>query len=134
MTDLTPEAVEAALDGATPGDWLYRPNEYDDWGYVRSATPGYDYNLFVCQAKDQRVSEEAEGVHRRNGTDPWEHNARLIALAPELAREYLRLKEVEKAAHRMRKAWGDSPTGSPHCSATWEMQAAIAAFAAVEGK
>lgn len=35
MTDLTREQITELLDGATPGPWLYRPHEHDDWGVVR---------------------------------------------------------------------------------------------------
>ncbi len=116
MTDqLTPEAVKAALDGATPRPWRAHCDEH---GYTGEVHGG--------------IGSEHEGC-----IADWvpDRDANLIAMAPDLAREYLRLKEVEKAAHRMQKAWYDNPTGSSHCSATWEMQAALAAFrAAVEGK
>ena len=40
---------------------------------------------FICQAKDPRRSHSEDlDIHRKNGTDPWEANARLIAAAPDL--------------------------------------------------
>lgn len=59
----------------------------------------------------------------------------LVSELDAIARDWQRLKKVEEAAHRMQTAWGNSPTGSQHCSATHEMEEALAAFrAAVEGK
>jgi hypothetical protein len=38
----------------------------------------------ICQARYPYYSEAELDEHRRNKTDPWEANARLIAAAPEL--------------------------------------------------
>ena len=62
----------------TPGPWAYRPNEYDDWGVVKSPD-----GLPVAQACVGRWSKDFD-KHRTEGTDPAEANARLIAAAPEL--------------------------------------------------
>lgn len=70
----------------TPGPWLYRPHETDDWGVVRTI-PTEDHRLggVICQAHDPRIrARQSLSEHRRAGTDPWEANARLIAAAPEL--------------------------------------------------
>ena len=68
----------------TPGPWAYRPQKYDDWGYVRGAQRDDGFYPFICQAKDSRATEADENEARKNGTDPWEANARLIAAAPDL--------------------------------------------------
>jgi hypothetical protein len=69
----------------TPGPWSYRPQKYDDWGYVRGPKEADGFQPFICQAKDMRaMDEDVLNEHRRNGTDPWEANARLIAAAPDL--------------------------------------------------
>lgn len=68
----------------TPGPWAYRPQEYDDWGYVRGPMDTDGFREFICQAKDVRATEDDENDARRNGTDPWAANACLIAAAPEL--------------------------------------------------
>lgn len=69
----------------TPGPWAYRPQKYDDWGYVRGPEQGDGFQPFICQAKDMRaMDDDVLNEHRRNGTDPWEANARLIAAAPDL--------------------------------------------------
>jgi hypothetical protein len=89
MTDnLTPEAVKAALDGATPGPW-------DEPSIQWTVSLGFvGFNLQVRTTRKRA-----------------KHDARLIAKAPALARDWLRLKKVEEAAHRMQTAWGNSPTG-----------------------
>lgn len=64
----------------TPGPWTYRPKEDDDWGFVRGPI-----GRLVARAASGRVLNEDElGAHRRNGTDPYEANARLIAASPQL--------------------------------------------------
>ena len=68
----------------TEGPWHYRPHKCDEWGYVRGPKESDGFHAFICQAKDMRVTDEGENEARRNGTDPWEANARLIAAAPEL--------------------------------------------------
>ena len=70
------EELRALCDAATPGEWLYRPLEFDDWGIVRAG------RSIICQARDPRASsEEALSEYRHAGTDPWEANARFIAAA-----------------------------------------------------
>lgn len=59
--------------------WTYRPQELDDWGIVRDAD-----NAVVCQAAGRQITEDDKNQHRRDGTDPYEHRARLIAAAPEM--------------------------------------------------
>lgn len=67
-------------DKWTPGPWSYRPELHDDWGTVRAG------NGFICKAKDPNVWHELElATHRKNKTDPWEANARLISAAPDMA-------------------------------------------------
>lgn len=66
----------------TPGPWAYRPNEFDDWGVVRSA----DGEL-VAAAKDSTIPFAALDDYRSRKVDPYEGNARLIAAAPDLYRE-----------------------------------------------
>ena len=68
----------------TPGPWLYRPQQYDDWGIVRAARRDeFGWQRVICQAN--HVTEPTDlCAHRENGTDPAEANARLISAAPEL--------------------------------------------------
>jgi len=85
---ISDDDLRKLLDEATPGPWAYRLEPYDDWGLVRSGSG------LITQARDPRTSYDDLSVHRCAGTDPWEPNARLIALAPDLAKERL-----EHAAH-----------------------------------
>ena len=68
----------------TPGPWLYRPKEYDDWGIVRASERcEFGFQRVICKANYVASPEELT-QHRVDGTDPAEANARLIAAAPEL--------------------------------------------------
>lgn len=80
MTDLTPEAVKAALEAATPGPWdvddenILAPDDDTEPWHVATATECCGYPFDQC----------------------WD-NARLIAMAPDLARAYLaQAEEIER--------------------------------------
>ena len=65
----------------TPAPWLYRPKEHDDWGMIRGGPEGFP----LAKALGARMADEDElNEHRRNGTDPYEADALLIAAAPDL--------------------------------------------------
>lgn len=68
----------------TPGPWLYRPEEYDDWGMVRAAPDAEGRMFVICQARNPSVGYDELDKYRESRTDPYEANARLIAAAPEL--------------------------------------------------
>ena len=92
MTDLTPEAVEAALDGATPGPWIVDPENVGksfSWCWQLRTEYGGTPIYVECESRSH------------SGTKGNEETANLIAMAPDLAREYLRLKKVEEAAKAM---------------------------------
>jgi hypothetical protein len=61
----------------TPAPWIHSRGKTDDWGCIRDA----DGRLV---AKCALSIDDDTIIHRRNGTDPTEANARLIAAAPEL--------------------------------------------------
>ena len=72
------------MEEHTPGPWLYRPQEYDDCGIVRTAAINeHGFQNVICQANYFKELAEL-GEYRKNGTDPAEANARLIAAAPDL--------------------------------------------------
>lgn len=97
---MTDDELRKLMEKATPGPWSYRSQEYDDWGVVRGKRTDQDcWAPFVCQARDSRVDDIGENAARREGRDPWEANARLIAAAPDLAKDRIRL-EAENAALR----------------------------------
>src|SRR3546814_2474354 len=70
----------------TAGPWLYRPDKYNDWGFVRAQPEqGRLLGGVICQARDPYALDDVTlNAHRRAKTDPWEANARLIAAAPDL--------------------------------------------------
>lgn len=80
------EALERLAALATPGPWAYRPEEFDDWGVVKSPPrevgnyePPFILRGHIAQFHDPEVrDEEALNEHRRNKTDPWRWNAELI--------------------------------------------------------
>lgn len=134
MANLTPEAVEATLEGATPGPWQVAGTRHS--GDLKI---GQDTRLLMVGPDDDAVSVVFFDMKTGRG-----HNdARLIAMTPDLAREYLRLKEVEKAgkalARQLLEAVGELQecsvelTGEDYNSPAHNE--ALAAFrAAVEGK
>lgn len=83
-TEISSERLEemlAGLEGVTSGPWFYRPEKFDDWGFVRAPTPDSLPGDLVCVAKYSIDLEEADlDEHRRNRTDPvrplGEHIAR----------------------------------------------------------
>lgn len=80
MTDLT-ERLRGRIAEASPLPWVYRPDKYDDWGWIRGVEQESDigrYRPVVAIAKDSNVREETFGLHRQNKTDPYGPNALLI--------------------------------------------------------
>lgn len=88
------------LERVTPGEWSYRPNELDDWGYVRGGESDIRWGVgIICQVRDPRY---LDGLYlsrcRSEKRDPWEDNARLVALAPSLARRVIAAEKLAEAA------------------------------------
>lgn len=83
------DELRAMVADATPGPWLYRPMQHDDWGVVRAPFfMEWGGHPFLCQAYDPSKRDEPTlAAHREAKTDPWEANARLIAQAPTIAAE-----------------------------------------------
>lgn len=72
------------MSGGSEGPWVYRPNEYDDWGTVRAVNPDEDgFHRHICKVHYVASPEEL-CEHRKRGTDPAEDDARMIAAAPDL--------------------------------------------------
>lgn len=71
-----PLAVNAAL-----GQWRYRPDRHDDWGFIRDAS-GAPVARVVVQADDWLLTR-----HQENQTDPCEGLGKRLALFPEMALE-----------------------------------------------
>jgi hypothetical protein len=92
MTNLTPEAVKAALEGATPGPWVVDMPGYHP-GMIMVLGPG-----LLCQGFKIATDVSLDEAIRKG------HDANLIAMAPDLARECLRLKKVEEAGKALADA------------------------------
>lgn len=82
--------VEEMDKAAMPGPWLYRPNEFDDWGVVRAPMP-VDTTWVVAHVRDPRTVNESDlNEHRRNRTDPWGDSAMFVAYARALLPAFAR--------------------------------------------
>lgn len=95
MTLMTPDVPAICADDvarlrkrlaeASPQPWAYRPDKYDDWGWIRSVErDDRDIGPFrpiVANAKDSMVGDIEIAAHRRAGTDPYGPNALLIVEA-----------------------------------------------------
>lgn len=66
MTTITTEelaAMEAAEAARTQGEWIVRPDDYDDWGFVRSRSGGQliaDFNRLYNAAWADRMHAEGK--------------------------------------------------------------------------
>lgn len=90
-------AVKERVAKATSGPWRMRPNYCDDWGYIR----GPD-NSVVAIARSGTLNSDSDlNEHRRNKTDPTQHNMEFIAHArddiPHLLVEIERLERTLSA-------------------------------------
>lgn len=97
--DLTPEAVKAALDGATKGKRVqFHPDYCDEAKGSDWKTWDTTHDTSVIRRDGTRYKGYSHHKHAADAT--------LDNIAPDLAREYLRLKEVEKAGKALAE-WAD---------------------------
>jgi hypothetical protein len=118
MTEITPEAVKAARDAATPGPW---DCDYHGIG---------DCLGDVWQGMDVRICEDATA-----------DDARLIAMTPDLATAYLaqaeeieRLRKRVEAADRLATACEAMTCSNWHLFWLSDVPSALAAYRATEGR
>jgi hypothetical protein len=72
------ERLRELLAKATPLPWRYRPEESDDWGFIRGGERSeFGYPIVAVG----RGSHDDHDEHRRNGTDPYGPNSELIVEA-----------------------------------------------------
>jgi len=66
----------------TAGALLYRPQKYDDWGWLRSSQANEDgFHPIVAEVRAGRNLTDAElDEHRRVGADPYGANAKRVML------------------------------------------------------
>lgn len=94
-------ALIEAAEKATPAPWTYRRLPSDDWGMVRAPTASERYPALVAMARTREtLTHEQAAEHRRNGTDPYGHNATFIAAArndsPDIARALVEAVEIAR--------------------------------------
>jgi hypothetical protein len=78
MNTITPEMINEwrRLEReATAGPWAVRPDEFDDWGCVRSLAGDTHWMVASARGGDRRENHDQ---CRTNGTDPYAHNADII--------------------------------------------------------
>lgn len=94
------EAIERGCEGVTPGPWHYRPEKYDDWGWVRASKTDSLLGELVANVRSHaRLDEDALNQHRINGTDPSGPTAQHIArLDPQTVLELCRLAKLGLAS------------------------------------
>lgn len=79
MTSKLDEELERLSKAATQGVWRYRPDQYDDWGIVKSAVATDGFACVLAQFRDpDALDNETLARHREAKTDPWEANARFV--------------------------------------------------------
>jgi hypothetical protein len=70
------------LAEASEQPWVYRPNQHDDWGWIRGVERDDrgigPFRPIVANGKDSLVRDEDMDAHRRAKTDPYGPNALLI--------------------------------------------------------
>ena len=94
------EEPRKLLSAATSLPWEYRPYEHDDWGYIRG--PEVEWSIGpvkpVVAISREGDTESDHNAHRRNKTDPYEPNGRLIVAAVNALPTLLdRIAELEAA-------------------------------------
>lgn len=79
---ITDETIEQMLDAArkaTPGTWQYRPEQFDDWGFIRAEPTEEGKGWPVAIAKHgSYLGEDGAADYRSRGADPYEFNGRHI--------------------------------------------------------
>lgn len=101
MTNSPSPSAQTVTADPTPTPWRYRPDHYDDWGWIK----GPDGKLAaVARSSGEYDSDE----HRAAGTDPYGPNAAFIIeavnnharLTTDLAAASARIGELEKVAKK----------------------------------
>jgi hypothetical protein len=121
------DKLERLLAEATPGPWepcQHLKSVADDLacscGYRGVIFgPDHDVAYAICQPGHQPAPKGQEGTEpARYPREVEIANSQLIALAPDLAAEVVRLRKVEAAARRLLEWW---PEGSQNGSAASRM-------------
>lgn len=99
------DRLEALLEKATATPWRYRPDQYDDWGWIR----GPDRFPVAVARAGCHTSLEEEAAHRAAGTDPYGPNALLVVEAVNaLPALIAALRAYEGERERVREVIGET--------------------------
>lgn len=104
--------------------WVYRPNRFDDWGYIRGpAESGERFGDIAAIARggDDKTHDE----HRAAGTDPYAANAAFIVKAVN-SHEALVKALQEISAQKLTKEMDLEPGDYPDYEYAYEAIIAIA--------
>lgn len=122
------DALIAAGEKATQGEWLYRPFEYDDWGTVRTT----DREVVAVSRRGSKDPKSLDD-HRRDRTDPYAPNGLFIAIAANsrsaikamrdrtvtLEAENARLTEIEEDHQQHIQFWANAAGDEAVYKASW---------------
>jgi hypothetical protein len=126
------ERLRELLARATPGPWAYRPQEYDDWGFIRRSETDDGWRPVVAISRAGEMgTEEALNEHRWKGTDPYRPNGELITeavnalphLLDTLDEQAARIKRLEAEVASLRGAL--TPSGDTKAAYIGEFQMGI---------
>lgn len=85
MTDDLVGRLQQRMAAASEQPWVYRPMEYDDWGFIRGIQRDDrgigPFRPVVAIARNSTIRTQQENEHREAGTDPYGPNALLIVEA-----------------------------------------------------
>ena len=86
--------------------WAYRPEAYDDWGFIRSGDGDNDVRKPVIAVSCEAVPSDHD-AHRWAGTDPYRPVGELIVAAINALPGLLAEREALRAALEPFARWAD---------------------------
>lgn len=102
----TLDRIMNGLHGLPEGNWLYRPDEQDDWGMLRNLGADGQTIGFVANTRSglfEAEDHQALAAHRKAGTDPYASVGRhLMNCNPAALRQVLALvRHLENEVRRL---------------------------------
>lgn len=93
------DELERLLKKAPARPWLYRPDKYDDWGFIRGGERMIGGFPVVALGRSGGLPGDHD-EHRRAGTDPYGPTAELIVAAVNaLPALIARIRQLEAPDH-----------------------------------
>lgn len=116
-TEKPVEALRALLAKASAAPWFYRPDKYDDWGFIRGGERT-EFGLPVVALGRSSNRDDDHDAHRYAGTDPYGDNAKAIVALRNHAEPLLdALTAAQQEIARLREALGQVLCCTPHIRA-----------------